>query len=120
MKSPATTPGSTFSIRSSLSVSTRSSAFSRRTPACDTCDPSNQDPRIDTAFVSRWSVRRGFNSLDLQARDKVNMLVVSTINIFFSWNLRENGVKFPEERNVNDLDHQHGRRDVTWKSAIDS
>ena len=83
MKSPATTPGSTFSIRSSLSVSTRSSAFSRRTPACDTCDPSNQDPRIDTAFVSRLSVRRGFNSLDLQARDKVNMLVVSTINIFF-------------------------------------
>lgn len=120
MKSPATTPGSTFSIRSSLSVSTRSSAFSRRTPACDTCDPSNQDPRIDTAFASRLSVRRGFNSLDLQARDKVNMLVVSTINIFFSWNLRENGVKFPEQRNVNDLDHQHGRRDVTWKSAIDS
>ena len=117
MKSPATTPGSTFSIRSSLSVSTRSSAFSRRTPACD---PSNQDPRIDTAFVSRLSVRRGSNSLDLQARDKVNMLVVSTINIFFSWNLRENGVKFPAERNVNDLDHQHGRRDVTWKSAIDS
>lgn len=117
MKSPATTPGSTFSIRSSLSVSTRSSTFSRRTPACD---PSNQDPRIDTAFVSRLSVRRGSNSLDLQARDKVNMLVVSTINIFFSWNLRENGVKFPEERNVNDLDHQHGRRDVTWKSAIDS
>ena len=83
MKSPATTPGSTLSIRSSLSVSTRSSAFSRRTPACDTCDPSNQDPRIDTAFVSRLSVRRGFDSLDLQARDKVNMLVVSTINIFF-------------------------------------
>ena len=72
----ATTPGSTFSIRSSLSVSTRPSAFSRRSPACDTCDPSNQGPRIDTAFVSRFSIRRGFNSLGLQARDKVEMLEV--------------------------------------------
>ena len=85
----ATSPGSTFSIRSLLSVSTRSSAFSRRSPSCDTFDPSNQGPRIDTAFVSRFSVRRSFNSLGLQARDKVDMLEVSTINIFLTESTRK-------------------------------
>ena len=90
----ATTPGSTFSIRSLLSVSTRSSAFSRRSPSCDTFDPSNQGPRIDTAFVSRFSIRRGFNSLGLQARDKVDMLEVSTINIFLTESTRKMELNF--------------------------
>ena len=37
---------------------------------------------------------------------------------FFLKNLRENRVKFPEERNAFVLDIQHGRRDVTSKLAI--
>ena len=46
------------------------------------------------------------------------MLVVNTIEFFFSKNLHENGVKFPEERNAFVLGHQHGRRDVTCNPAI--
>ena len=37
---------------------------------------------------------------------------------FFSNNLHENRVSFPEESNAFVLDHQHGRRDVTCKPAI--
>ena len=35
-------------------------------------------------------------------------------------NLHENRVQFPEESNAFVLDHQHGRRDVTCKPAIDN
>ena len=35
-------------------------------------------------------------------------------------NLHENRVLFPEERNAFVLDHQHGRRDVTCKPAIET
>ena len=45
------------------------------------------------------------------------MLGVKTKNIS-SKNLHENRVSFPEERNAFVLDHQHGRRDVTFKPAI--
>ena len=38
--------------------------------------------------------------------------------IFFSKNLPENGVYFPEEKNAFVLPHQHSRRDVTCKPAI--
>ena len=37
---------------------------------------------------------------------------------FSSKNLHENGVYFPEERNAFAVDHQRGRRDVTYKPAI--
>ena len=37
---------------------------------------------------------------------------------YFSKNLHENRVQFPEERNAFVLDHQNGRRDVTCKPAI--
>ena len=37
---------------------------------------------------------------------------------FFSKNLHENRIQFPEERNPFVLDRQHGRRDVTCKPAI--
>ena len=42
----------------------------------------------------------------------------STIEFFSSNNLRENRVQFLEERNAFVLDHQDGRREVTWKPAI--
>ena len=42
--------------------------------------------------------------LGLQPRDKAAMLVVHTI-YFFSNNLHENGVYFPEERNAFVFDH---------------
>ena len=42
--------------------------------------------------------------LGLEPRDKAAMLVVHTI-IFFSKNLHENGVYFPEERNAFVFDH---------------
>ena len=37
---------------------------------------------------------------------------------FFSKNLPDNGVYFPEERNAFVLPHQHSRRGVTYKPAI--
>ena len=37
---------------------------------------------------------------------------------FFSKNVHENGVYFPEERNAFVHDYQHGRHDVTCKPAI--
>ena len=45
------------------------------------------------------------------------MLVVNTKEIFLL-NLHQNRVHFPAERNAFVLDHQHGRRDVTCKPAI--
>ena len=56
--------------------------------------------------------------LGLQPRDKAAMLVVNTKEIF-PLNLHQNRVHFPAERNAFVLDHQHGRRDVTCKPAID-
>ena len=47
------------------------------------------------------------------------MLVVNTKEIFLL-NLHQNRVHFPAERNAFVLDHQHGRRDVTCKPAINS
>ena len=57
--------------------------------------------------------------LGLQPRDKAAMLGVKTKE-FFSKNLHENRLKFPEERNAFVLDYQQGRRDVTCKPAIHS
>ena len=45
------------------------------------------------------------------------MLVVNTKEIFLL-NLHQNRVHFPAERNAFVLDHQHGRRDVTCKPAM--
>ena len=61
-----------------------------------------------------------FYILGLQPRDKAAMLVVKTKEIFLL-NLHQNRVHFPAERNafVLAIDHQHGRRDVTCKPAID-
>ena len=56
--------------------------------------------------------------LGLQPRDKAAMLVVKTKEIFLL-NLHQNRVHFPAERNAFVLDHQHGRRDVTCKPAIE-
>ena len=56
--------------------------------------------------------------LGLQPRDKTAMLVVNTKEIFLL-NLHQNRVHFPAERNAFVLDHQHGRRDVTCKPAMD-
>ena len=56
--------------------------------------------------------------LGLQPRDKAAMLVVNTKEIFLL-NLHQNRVHFPAERNAFVLDHQHGRRDVTCKPAIE-
>ena len=56
--------------------------------------------------------------LGLQQRDKAAMLVVNTKEIFLL-NLHQNIVHFPAERNAFVLDHQHGRRDVTCKPAIE-
>ena len=56
-------------------------------------------------------------SVSFQPRDKAAMLGIRTIE-FFSKNLHENRVYFPEERNAFVLDYQHGRRDVTCKPAI--
>ena len=56
--------------------------------------------------------------LGLQPRDKTAMLVVNTKEIFLL-NLHQNRVHFPAERNAFVLDHQHGRRDVTCKPAIE-
>ena len=39
---------------------------------------------------------------------------------FFSKNLHENGVQFPEERNAFFLDHQHDHSDVMCKPEMDS
>ena len=57
--------------------------------------------------------------LGLQPRDKAAMLVVNTKEIFLL-NLHQNRVHFPAERNAFVLDHQHGRRDVTCKPAINN
>ena len=57
------------------------------------------------------------NILALQPRDKAAMLVVSTKEIFLL-NLHQNRVHFPAERNAFVLDHQYGRRDVTYKPTI--
>ena len=57
--------------------------------------------------------------LGLQPRDKAAMLVVNTKEIFLL-NLHQNRVHFPAERNAFVLDHQHGRRDVTCKPAIEA
>ena len=56
--------------------------------------------------------------LGLQPRDKAAMLVVKTKEIFLL-NLHQSRVHFLAERNAFVLDHQHGRRDVTCKPAID-
>ena len=56
--------------------------------------------------------------LGLQPRDKAAMLVVNTKEIFLQ-NLHQNRVHFPAERNAFVLDHQHGRRDVTCKPAME-
>ena len=63
-------------------------------------------PRTEDAYI-----------LGLQPRDKAAMLVVNTKEIFLL-NLHQNRVHFPAERNAFVLDHQHGRRDVTCKPAI--
>ena len=55
--------------------------------------------------------------LGLQPHGKAAMLDDNTIK-FFLKNLRENRVKFPEERNAFVLDIQHGCLDVTCKPAI--
>ena len=55
--------------------------------------------------------------LGLQPRDKAAMLGVNTIE-FFSINLHENRVQFPEERKAFVLERQHGCRDITCKPAI--
>ena len=57
--------------------------------------------------------------LGLQPRDKAAMLVVKTKEIYLL-NLHQNRVHFPAERNAFVLDHQHGRRDVTCKPAIET
>ena len=44
--------------------------------------------------------------LGLRPRDKAAMMVVPW------WSIRENRVKFPEERSAFVLNHQHGHRDV--------
>ena len=46
----------------------------------------------------------------LQPRDKVVMSRGLNNKIFFSKNLHENRVYFPEERSAFVVDHQHGRR----------
>ena len=46
------------------------------------------------------------------------MLVANTIT-FFSKNLHEIGVQFPQERNAFVLDHQHGRHDVRCNPIMD-
>ena len=56
--------------------------------------------------------------LGLQPRDKAAMLVVNTKENFWQ-NLHQNRVHFPAEGNAFVFDHQHGRRDVTCKPAID-
>ena len=56
--------------------------------------------------------------LSLQPHDKVAMLVANTIT-FFSKNLHEIGVQFPQERNAFVLDHQHGRHDVRCNPIMD-
>ena len=71
----------------------------------------------------KWDMNNFINSknvnpiLGLQPRDKAAMLVVKTKEIFLL-NLHQNRVHFPAERNAFVLDHQHGRRDVTCKPAI--
>ena len=69
--------------------------------------------------MARWQADKGvFSILGLQPRDKAAMLVVNTKEIFLL-NLHQNRVHFPAERNAFVLDHQHGRRDVTCKPAMD-
>ena len=45
-------------------------------------------------------------------------LKISRYSWFFSLNLHENRVQFPEERDAFILDHQHGSRVVTCKPAV--